>query len=517
MFESLKNGLRSFIIKQLDIKSATTTLRSPATWLLDYLGTSETASGVRASQAAAYSLSGYYNGVRLISETLGSLPLNVYRRTDAGREVATSHPVQLLLHKQPNPEMSAMVFRETLMAHVIDWGNAYVEIQRGSDGSPVNLWPLLPRDTWPTRSEDGALWYETWIDGTRYLFPAADVLHVPGLGYDGRKGYPLIQVAAESIGLNASQHSYSSKYFRNGGHVSMVAETDGQLEPDGRERFKQELQATYGGLTNAHRIALLEHGVKLRATNLSHEDSQLIESMKFSVEEWARWFNLPPHKLKDLQNAHFTNIEHQNIEFVSDAIRPWAVRWEQEFDRKLFFQKNTFYTKHVLEGLLRGDLRSRSESYAIGRNWGWLSVNEIREREEMNRLPSDTGDQYLVPLNMVPADQAGQQPSEEGDDSSRRVVQAAASRVIRYEAKRLGKDQDIYNNGDLTERMKEWIGASDGMCDKYIRVSGQLNGLAHDLDIGDDQLQESKIKFLVKLVNDEEVEENEVIIEAALS
>ena len=154
MFESLKNGLRSYIIKRLDIKSATTTLRSPATWLLDYLGTSETASGVRASQSLAYSLSGYYNGVRIISETLGSLPLNVYRRTEAGRDVATSHPVQFLLHRQPNSEMSAMVFRETLMAHVIDWGNAYVEIERGTDGSPVNLWPLLPRDTWPTRSDD---------------------------------------------------------------------------------------------------------------------------------------------------------------------------------------------------------------------------------------------------------------------------------------------------------------------------------------------------------------------------
>lgn len=519
MFSRLKDAWR-----RLTVRSQTTTLRNPAAWLLNVLGGAETASGVKATQSNAYSLSPYYCGVRIISETLGSLPLNAYRRTRGareGREVARSHPVHRLLHKQPNPEMTAMVFRETLAANCIDWGNAYAEIQRGPDGTPVALWPLSPRETWPRRSPDKTLFYETWAGGTQYILRAEDVLHVPGLGYDGRQGYPLIQLAAETIGLHVSQRDYGSTYFKNGGHVSMVAETDGHLDDAAFARFRGQLQQGITGLTNAHRIALLEHGIKLRSTNLTHGDAQMVESLKFSTEEWARWFNIPPHKLKDLSNAHFTNIEHQNIEWVMDTVRPWAVRFEQEYDRKLFFQKEIFYTKHVVEGLLRGDLKSRYDSYAIGRNWGWLSANDIRALEDMNPLPGNIGDKYLVPLNMAPADQvalppAAPPPQEPPEDRALQMLIASAQRVVNYENRRLDKRGmfDVYNDGDLTHKIKDWLITDYSVSERYARIAEQLNLIADERGISDDELTACKVDLLVKLVTNKHITD-EAIYETA--
>lgn len=518
MFDKTKNWLRSTLIRSLGIQNQTTTLREPASWLLDMLG-GETSSGVRATQSKAYSLSAYYCGVRIISETLGSLPLNVYRRTRGtrpGREVAWQHPVQNLLHKEPNPEMTAMVFRESIAANVIDWGNCYVEIARDSAGTPIGLWPLSPRETWPKRADDGTLYYETWVAGTQYFLRAENVLHIPGLGYDGRKGYPLIQLAAETIGLHVSQRDYSGTFFKNGGHVSMVAETDGHLDDAGFARLKEQLQSNVGGLSNAHRIALLEYGVKLRSTNMSHEDAQMVESMKFSIEEWARWFNIPPHKLKDLANAHFTNIEHQNIEWVTDSIRPWAIRFEQEFDKKLFFQKNTFYTKHVVEGLLRGDLKSRYDAYAVARNWGWMSANDVLELEDRNPLPGDIGDKYLIPLNMIPADQLGKEPPRQpatpppedpDDDRTLKLLEASAQRVVNYEHRRIDRLNafETYNDGELAYKINTWLVTNYDISERYLRIAEQLNLIADDQGISDDELTACKVRLLIRLVTDNEV------------
>ena len=538
MLDNLKKRLRASLAKFLGIRAQTSNMREPSTWLLSLLGSSETASGVKASQTTAYGLSPYYCGVRLISETLGSLPLNVYRRTNTraerpGREVADSHPVHRLLHSEPNPYMTAMVFRELLAAHCIDHGNAYAEIVRDSNGFPTELWPLMPDRTHPRLTTESTLYYETWmLDGTPRILMPDQILHIPGLGWSGLKGYPLLQLAAESIGLHAAQRNYAGAYFKNGGHVSAVMETDGHLDDAAIKRLTDEVNKSYTGVNNAHRIALLEYGVKMRTLNSTHEDAQLIESMKFSIEEWARWFNVPPHKLKDLSNATFSNIEHQSIEWVTDSIRPWAIRFEQEFNRKLFFQKRVFYTKHVVDGLLRGDLKSRFDAYAVARNWGWMSANDIRELEDRDPLPGDIGDIYLSPMNMTRAEDVGMdtgqqagsaaepQPSDPQDPQEPqdpqdpqpaqtrqlKLVRDTARRVVNYESRRLERANEdgarwmVYNDGGLEHKIIEWLATTEQVAEDYVRRAEQLNLIADEQEIPEAEQIDAKVALLTSLV-----------------
>ena len=288
------NKLQSFVVRLLGIQN--TTLRNPADWFIDALGFGKAASGERVSHRAALGLSPYYCGVRMISETVGSLPLNVYkRRPIRGQDVWRDHPAHFLLHSEPNPEMTAMSFRQTLCGHAIGYGNAYAEIVRRADGMPAELWPLPPDRTQAVRAEDDSLWYEVRLDnGSAVHLPARDVLHVPGLGFDGVRGYSLISVAMESIGINLAMEKFSATFFSNGGHISAVAETDNVLSDDSFKRLKSEINEKIGGLENAHRIALLEAGVKLKPLNITNRDTQLIESKRFSIEDWARWLNMPP-------------------------------------------------------------------------------------------------------------------------------------------------------------------------------------------------------------------------------
>ncbi len=249
------NKLQSLVVRLLGIQN--TTLRNPADWFVEALGLGKAASGEKVSHTAALGLSPYYCGVRMISETVGSLPLNVYkRRPSRGQDVWRDHPAHFLLHSEPNSEMTAMSFRQTLCSHAIGYGNAYAEIVRRADGMPAELWPLPPDRTKTVRADDDSLWYEIRLDdGSTVHLPARDVLHIPGLGFDGVRGYSLIQVAMESIGMNLAMEKFSAKFFSNGGHISAVAETDNVLSDDSFNRLKSEINEKIGGLENAHRIA----------------------------------------------------------------------------------------------------------------------------------------------------------------------------------------------------------------------------------------------------------------------
>ena len=494
-------------------RAESTTLRSPATWFLDALfGSSETASGVRVSEAAALGLSAYYCGVNMIAGTIGTLPLNVYKREGRGREVWEKHPAHYLLHSEPNPEMTAASMRQTWMLHALGRGNAYGEIVWDARGNISEIWPIAPHLVKPKRADDGKLWYEVrpWDNELRYLKPE-DVLHIPGLGYDGIMGYGLIQVARESIGLNVGQEQYAAKFFRNGGNVSATLQTDRVLDDKQFQRLKSEVASKLQGLTNAHRIAILENGLKLNPLNPNHRDAQLIEARRFTVEEWARWLNMPPHKLKEMTHATFSNIEHQNIEWVVDTIRPWLVRFEQEFNRKIFRKQSVFYMKHVVDGLLRGDQASRFAAYATARNWGWFSANDVLELEDRNPLPGKQGDMYLVPANMIPADQAGKQlaapasvpapPPEEDDEESeveaiaRRLARATAERLVRYEDRLLATSGAAAYIG-VGEKIAAWAGVSAAVADEYCAQAQQLNLIAGERGISPDELALRKTELL---------------------
>lgn len=470
---------------------ADTTLRSPATWFLDWLGGSEASSGVRVSSWTALGLSAYYCGINMISSTVASLPLNVYKRIDdKRREVAPKHPVHRLLHSEPNPEMGAMVFRQIMVAHAIARGNSYAEIERGIDGTPRNLWPLLPHLTRPIRDEDKRLWYETRTDESsefRFL-KAENVLHVPAYTYNGIQGEGLIKLAKDEIGLNVAQEQYAAKFFRNGGNISGTIDSPTPLRDDAFKRLKAEIAEKFSGLTNAHRIAILENGMKFNPINPTHEEAQLIESRRFSIEQWARWLQMPPHKLREMSKATFSNIEHQNIEWVVDTIRPWVIRYEQEYDRKLFANKNMFYAKHVLDGLLRGDQKSRFDSYAVGRMWGWMSANDVRELEDVNPLSADIGDIYLMPANMTRADQTT------GPE------QAAAERVVRQEDRALASKGIKGTYGpEFDSRVAQWMGISEDKAKRYSSISLQLQLVALENGIGESELHAAKVSMLVQI------------------
>jgi Phage portal protein len=277
------------------------------------------------------------------------------------------------------------------------------------------------------------------------------------------------------------------------------------------DRLKSEVAEKLQGLTNAHRIAVLENGMKFSPMNPTHDEAQLIESRRFTVEEWARWLNMPPHKLREMTHATFSNIEHQNIEWVVDTIRPWLVRLEQEFNRKLFRKQSIFYTKHVVEGLLRGDLKSRFDAYAIARNWGWMSANDVCELEDRNPLPGDQGDIYLVPLNMVPADKVEDsqpdtaEPAEPAENANAEdepktpaLARAAAERVLRLETKLLGS-VGLAAYVELAPKIAEWMCVSKEAADGYCTSAMQLALIADERGIAQNLLRAIKIELLINL------------------
>ncbi len=359
-------------------------------------------SGKRVNERSALQLTTVYACVRVISETIASLPLHVYRSTGTGSERAPDHPLYHVLHDEPNGEMTAMQLRETLMSHILLWGNAYAQIIRNGRGQVLELYPLLPDRMRVDRDPDGKLFYEYNKDGTLFRLTPLDVLHVPGLGFDGIMGHSPIAVARNALGLAIAAEEYGSRFFSNGATPSGVLTHPGPVKNP--EALRASWQRAYGGSTNANKVAVLEKGMRFEKISVPNNEAQFLESRKFQVAEICRIFRVPPHLVADLDKATFANIEHQSIEFVTHCIRPWAVRWEQAINRALFTEqeKGVFYAAHNLDGLQRGDYKTRMEGYAIGRQNGWLSANDIRGLENLNPIPTeDGGDIYAVNGNMI--------------------------------------------------------------------------------------------------------------------
>jgi len=366
-----------------------------------FLPLSDTQSGVLVNETLALNLSSVYACTQVLAQTIGSLPLHVYQRTADGKNRAASHPLYRLLHDAPNPEMTSMSWRQTIMLHLCLWGNHYSEIERNSAREPVALWPITP---WRVslKRVNGQLVYAVMLDSGVVNVPFADMVHVKGLSYDGLIGLPPLRAAKEAIGLGLAAQKYAAKFFANDARPGGILEHPGQLSDEAATRLRKSFERTHEGLDNKFRVAVLEEGMKFNAVGVPPEDAQLLETRKFGVSEIARYFRMPLHKISDLDRSTNNNIEHQAIEFVTDTIRPWLVNIEQELSFKLF--SGDYFPEFLIEGLLRGDIKTRYEAYAIGRQWGWLSVDDIRARENMNKLPNGQGDQYLVPLNMISAD-----------------------------------------------------------------------------------------------------------------
>ena len=328
-----------------------------------------TSAGKPVNEHTAMQMTAVYSCVRILSETLAGLPLHVYRYNDSGgKEKNLKHPLYKLLHDEPNPEMTSFAFRETLMSHLLLWGNAYAQIIRNARGEVIALYPLMPNKMTVDRDANGRLFYlyqrsredtpSLGKDSQVYLTPS-DVLHIPGLGFDGLVGYSPIAMAKNAVGLAIATEEYGAKFFANGAAPGGVLEHPGTIKDP--QKVKESWNAAYQGSRNSHRVAVLEEGMKYQPIGISPEQAQFLETRKFQINEIAHIFRVPPHMLADLEKSSFSNIEQQSLEFVKYTLDPWVVRWEQSMFRVLLTEseKQKVFIKFNVDGLLRGDYVSR--------------------------------------------------------------------------------------------------------------------------------------------------------------
>ena len=373
--------------------------------------------GKRVNEFTAMQTTAVYACVRILAESIAGLPLHVYAYRGEGRERVPEHPLFTILHDAPNPEMTSFVFRETLMVHLLLWGNAYAQILRDRAGRVAGLYPLLPNHMSVNRDEDGRLYYTyqrvtdenpNFKRGGEVILPAEDVLHIPGLGFDGLIGYSPIAMARNAVGMTLACEEYGASFFANGARPGGVLQHPGVLKDPAK--LRESWQAVYGGAANTGKVAVLEEGMTYQQIGIPPEEAQFLETRKFQVDEIARLYRIPPHMVGDLDKSSFSNIEQQSLEFVKYTLNPWVVRWEQALQKSLLFpeERKRYFIRFNVDGLLRGDYQSRMQGYAVGRQNGWLSANDIREMEDMNPIPAEEGgDTYLINGNMTKLRDAG--------------------------------------------------------------------------------------------------------------
>ena len=380
-----------------------------------YMGGST--AGKAVTERSAMQMTAVYSCVRILAEAVAGLPLHFYKYKDDGsKEKALDSNLYRLLHNEPNPEMSSFVFRETLMTHLLLWGNAYAQIIRNGKGEIIALYPLMANKMTVDRDDEGHLYYSysrstdeaNAKENSTVVLSPREVLHIPGLGFDGLVGYSPIAMAKNAIGLAMATEEYGAKFFANGAAPSGVLEHPGTIKDPAR--LRENWNSTFGGSINSGKVAVLEEGMKYTPISISPEQAQFLETRKFQINEIARIFRVPPHMLADLEKSSFSNIEQQSLEFVKYTLDPWVIRWEQSLYRSLLTadEKKKYFFKFNLEGLLRGDYASRMTGYSTARQNGWMSANDIRVLENLDKIPTEQGgDLYLINGNMLPLGDAG--------------------------------------------------------------------------------------------------------------
>ena len=377
-----------------------------------------TTSGRPVNERTAMQTTAVYACVRILAEAIASLPLHVYEyQDDGGKKLVHDHPLYYLLHDEPTPEMTSFVVRETLMSHLLIWGNAYAQIIRDGAGRVLGLYPLLPDKMDVQRDDKGNIYYvysrnsdenPMFKEYGNIKLKAEDVLHIPGLGFDGLIGYSPIAMAKNAVGMTLACEEYGASFFANGANPGGVLEHPGVLKDPSKVR--ESWNSVYRGVSNAHKIAVLEEGMKYQQIGIPPEEAQFLETRKFQINEIARLYRIPPHMVGDLDKSSFSNIEQQSLEFVKYTLDPWVIRWEQSLQRSLLLpsEKGKYFIKLNVDGLLRGDYQSRMNGYAVGRQNGWFSANDIREMENMNPIPDEEGGNlYLINGAMTKLADAG--------------------------------------------------------------------------------------------------------------
>jgi HK97 family phage portal protein len=436
----------------------------------------QTATGLRVSPESAMRVAAVFACVRVVAETVASLPLIIYRRKDdGGKERAVDHPLYSILHESPNQWQTAYEFLEMMQAHLELRGNAYALIVAGNGNAIDSLVPLHPDRVLVKRQSNGRLQYSVrdFYGGNIKTYLQEEMLHLRGLSADGLVGMSTIAVGAEAVANALASQEYSSRFFENDATPPVAFVHQKTLSADAYTRLKTGLQEAHGG-ANHHKPIILEEGMDVKTLGIKPIDSQLLEARQASRGDIASMFRVPPHKMGDLTRATFSNIEQQNIEFATDCIRPRLVRLEKRIQKDLITALNfgngeQYFCEFLMEALMRGDQQSRYRSYAIGRQWGWLSANDVCRFESLNPI-GPGGDEYMRPLNMENATQANPDQIDEGisqQDSTgegsgtgakrlQEFVRAAAERVVRKEVKALRKVEGRESSGDFAREVREF-------------------------------------------------------------
>ena len=377
----------------------------------------KSAAGAKVNEFTAMQTTAVYACVRILAESIAGLPLHVYEYRGNGKERVPGHPLYFLLHDSPNPEMTSFIFRETAMIHLLLWGNSFSQIIRDGMRRVVGLYPLLPNRMSVDRDEHGELVYTytpmsdsnpTLKSGQSIKLRREDVLHIPGLGFDGLVGYSPIAMSRNAVGMTLACEEYGSSFFANGARPGGVLKHPGVLKDP--SKLRESWQAVYGGTANTGKVVVLEEGVDYQQISIPPEEAQFLETRKFQIDEIARLYRVPPHMIGDLEKSSFNNIEQQSLEYVKYTLNPWVVRWEQSLQKALLLpsEQKRYFIKFNVDGLLRGDYQSRMQGYATGRQNGWLSANDIREMENMNPIPDEEGGNlYLINGNLCKLRDAG--------------------------------------------------------------------------------------------------------------
>lgn len=455
------------ICKLLDrsIESNRSNTANPAQWFINWVGGgTESASGVKVNAQSALSYTPFWAAVRIITGTIAELPFIVYSRLPGGgKDREQKHPVYSLLHDRPNGYMDALTFIETRQAHVLTYGNGYAEIQRDGAGRPVALWPLLP-DRTARKIKDGVPYYEVQLPaGGTVNLPDYNVLHIKGLGFDGYTGYNVVAYHKDAIGYGIAVKEYGARFFSGDGSPGGVLEHPKALTDPAKKHLEESWSAGHTGLKQAHRMAILEEGMTWKQQAVDPKQAQALEVQKFTVDDCSRIFNIPPHMLGSMDRATFNNIEELNLKFLTMTMLYWIRKWEQECNYKLFMpaERGRLFTEILYDALLRGNTTARYAAYNIGRLGGWLNVDEIREKENMNPLPDGKGQIYLEPLNMKPAGTVDPPADSGGDDDDdvrathRAAIASQWSRAIKKQANTTVSQSD-YANKILFEPVNTW-------------------------------------------------------------
>jgi HK97 family phage portal protein len=397
-----------------------------------------TTAGMSVSQYTALNYSAVWNAVHIIASQVASLPRVLYRRTEEdSRERAVNHPAYKVVNGEANATMTNFVFWQTLMSHVLTWGNAYAEIEFDRAQRPIALWPITPDQIQPQTNRevtaDGRVSYRLWYlyKGTRRL-EAEDVLHIPGLGYDGVQGYSVVSMARESIGLGLAAEQFGATFFGNGAYPGIVLEHPGKLSPEAQLRLKESWRRDSSG-PRALGVQVAEEGMKVNKVGIPPEDAQFLQTREFQVVEIARWFNIPPHKLKHrIGERPGGNLEASQIEFLTDCLFPWLVTVEQECNRKLISsaQRSTYYVEHLTNALLRTDAKTRSEIQRAYFDMGVLDAETIAKQENLPPPKPKPKPVAEVQPELPEPKPEEDQPPEEDEPEAARMARAQRALLL---------------------------------------------------------------------------------------